>query len=76
MLAKEAGSDVDAYVTTVPPWPSLAAVKLAAVYWPSSSMLAVWTPSVTVSVPLSVLEAAVKFNSPCFVTKSMPRRSI
>jgi len=30
-------------------------------YWPSSWMLAVWTPSVTVSVPLRLLAASVKW---------------
>ncbi len=32
-------------VMSVPPCPSLAAVNSLAVYWPSSWMLAVWTPS-------------------------------
>jgi hypothetical protein len=44
----------------VPPWPSLAEVNWLAMYWPSSVMLAVLIPSVTVSVPLKLLPASVK----------------
>ena len=44
----------DMKVMRVPPCPSLAAVKLPAMYAPSSMMLAVLTPSVTVSVPLTI----------------------
>jgi hypothetical protein len=38
-------------VISVPPCPSLAVAKLEAMYWPSSAMLAVLVPSLTVSVP-------------------------
>jgi len=35
----------------VPPWPSLAAAKLDAMYVPSSAIRALWMPSPTFSVP-------------------------
>jgi hypothetical protein len=40
--------------------PSLVSLNWFAAYWPSSSMFAVWTPSVTVSVPLRLLPASAK----------------
>jgi hypothetical protein len=45
----------------VPPWPSVAILKLAVEYWPSSVRLAVCVPSVTVSVPLVLPAASVNF---------------
>jgi len=42
-------------VTSMPPVPSLAMLKLPATYWPSSRMFAVCEPSVTLSVPLDEL---------------------
>src|SRR5215467_3720617 len=50
----------DMKVMMVPPCPSLAATNSLAAYWPSNWMLAVWTLSVTVSVPLRLLAASVK----------------
>ena len=44
-------------VMSAPPCPSLAATNSLAIYEPSSWMLAVWTPSVTASVPLWLLAA-------------------
>ena len=73
---------MSARVMIVPPWPSLAAVKLPATYEPSSSMFAVSTPSVTVSVPLWLLMASVKLRWLPWpfvlvgVTKVMSSRSI
>src|SRR5215475_4641220 len=64
---------------SVPPLPSLAAANSLAVYWPSSWMLTVWTPSVTVSVPLRLPAASVKLRwAELFlvVPKAMPCRSI
>ena len=49
-----------ANVMSVPPFPSLAVTNALAVYWPSSTMWAVWTPPVEVSVPLRLLAASVK----------------
>jgi hypothetical protein len=59
----------------VPPLPSLERLKFAAEYWPSSVRLAVWAPSVTVSVPLVLLAASVNFTVVAEV-KTMSRRSI
>jgi hypothetical protein len=42
----------------VPPAPLPLSAKLAAEYWPSRSSDALWTPSLTVSVPLVLLDAA------------------
>ena len=36
---------------SVPPDPSVAMAKLAAVYWPNNPRLAVFVPSLTVKVP-------------------------
>ena len=47
-------------VTTVPPWPSLARLKLPVEYWPRSVRFAVCVPSVTVSVPLRWFLASLK----------------
>ena len=49
---KELGLLETEVVISVPSFPSLAIEKLAAVYLPESLMLAVFAPSVTISVPL------------------------
>src|SRR5262249_23293993 len=66
-------------VMAVPPCPSPAMANSLAVYWPSSAMLAVWTPSETVSVPLRLLAASVKLRWVWLflvAPKVMSRRSI
>ena len=48
----------------VPPWPSLAITKLAAIYWPSNAILATWVPSLAVSTPpvsLSLVRSRVSY---------------
>jgi hypothetical protein len=58
----------------VRPLLSLAAANRRAVHWPSSSVFAVWAPSVTVSVPLRPLPASAKLTR-VPEPKAMSRRS-